>query len=451
MCKYIKIIIPFIMCGLLTGCGERAGDSNQEALSSEESLVLDEISEDSDIPASITYQSTGTRGSLNIDANVILPQNINDCPIYALEKVYFEDEDIKLYADKIFDEGSYFLYMPYTKEQIAFLRTKITDLYSNAVDEEEEKAFSCVLLGIDNCEEELSTVHIAEEDLVNVENGELKFYDIRPEVGYPQGECYVLGTIDGKYAMLSFNREDEATRMKIEFISAKSSELVDVGDEYYDVYAIGNKCSYTLQEAEELAREYIDALGFENMQIMRTSNTMSGYSDGSNASEILYMPSDDPVPVIYSTGYEVNGYNVFFGRSYGGYASTYDSNETCHFLHEKEYIRIYVSDYGVTTVEIANPMQEKELISENVTLLDFEAVHQNALAVFEEYIENYKDLWNINEITLGYSLYEEEGEYVLIPTWTYLEHYEDERFLSYSTVVIINALDGTTIWRADGK
>ena len=89
-------------------------------------------------------------------------------------------------------------------------------------------------------------------------------------------------------------------------------------------------------------------------------------------------------------------------------------------------------------------MKEKELITDEVVLLDFEAVNQIAIDYFESLTDEYMDVWTINKIELGYGVVEENGEYAIIPTWSYM--YDDAMQYAFKSCYIqINAMDGSVV------
>ncbi len=453
MKKISLIIIGAIFLTTLSGCGDEKDKTT--VVSGDDAFVLEEIPEEEKIMGNVVYESTGNSGSVSIDATVITPEKIEDCPVYSLEFDFFDDEDVKKLVENMFDEGSYFLYMPYTSQQINLIREKLTAMAPYAETPDEEQAFTDALYNLDYREENLKS-GAPEMD------GEIKFYNMAEYTEYEdlnEYQCNVFGTIDGNYAVVYFSKDDYNCQMSLDLFDFINRTVDNTGDDSYDMRAYGNVCSYTMSEAQSLAKDFVDSLGYENMTIAKTYNAVV-YSMEQTGD--AYTDEDGGDNAEFTMVSEVNGYNIYFSRCYGDYAVTYDNTAFqsmygAYYYDENgdnpykvtgdEFIRVYVSDSGVIEVEFCNPMKEVELIAEEVVLLDFESINEIALEKFDSLADEYKDEFDVNEIELGYSIIEEEGNYVIIPTWSYMHHADDTHNYAYMlNYLSINAMDGSIVW-----
>ncbi|MBE5945415.1 MAG: hypothetical protein E7259_00585 [Lachnospiraceae bacterium] len=457
--KVCMVAMGMLLLGL-TGCGEEkttTTESSSTDATSTDALVLEEVSEEEGIVENVVYESTGSKGGVNINAEVVIPEKNDECLLYSLEKDNFDDDDVKTMVESIFDEESYFLYMPYTSAQINFLRDKLTALVPYAQNEDEEQEFSTALYELDFHEENLKS---GAPDI----EGEIKFYDMSEYTDYEdlnEYQCNVFGTIDGNYAMVNFSKNDYNCQMKLVLFGFKTKTMQNTGSDSYDVKATGNACGYTISEAEDIAAEYISSLGYENMRAVKSFDVLLS----SVVAESTYVDENGEEMPNYVQVENPNGYNVYFARGYEGYTVTYDSlqfksmygaiyfdengenGQNPSAVTGSEFIRVYVSDYGVTEVEICNPMMEKELITDEVVLLEFNAINQIAIDYFEALSQEYMDVWYVDKIELGYSIIEDAGEFAIIPTWSYIAKVDPTSRYAYENCYLqLNAMDGSVVY-----
>ncbi len=453
MKKIGLIMVGVIFLTTLSACDDK--NNTTTVATGTDALILEEVPEETELVENVVYESTGNSGSVSIDATVITPEKIEDCPVYSLEFDFFDDEDVKKLVESIFDEGSYFLYMPYTSQQINLIREKFTAMAPYAQTPDETQAFSDALYNLDYREENLKS------DAPEM-NGEIKFYNIAEYTEYEdlnEYQCNVFGTIDGKNAVVYFSKDDYNCQMKLSLFGYINRTVTNTGDNSYDVRTYGNTCSYTMSEAEALAEDFVASLGYENMDVAKTYNTTL-YSMKETGDTYTDVNGDEIAN--YAMVNEVNGYNIYFSRGYGDYNVTYDGShfqsmygtayldengENPYKVTGDEFIRVYVSDDGVTDVQFCNPMREVENIADNVVLLDFESINQIAIDKLDSLADEYKDEFKINEIELGYSIIEEDGKYAIIPTWNYMQLSDDTASLAHTlNYISVNAMDGSIVW-----
>lgn len=146
--------------------------------------------------------------------------------------------------------------------------------------------------------------------------------------------------------------------------------------------------------------------------------------------------------------YSENGYkkyDVVFTKSYDDITETYTVQEqgqtdidekiyTFPWFYEK--ILVTVDNYGVANIRWLSPSKEKEVLSENVKIIDLE----EAMSLFKKNIE-YKAAWNDdNEFILSRQLYIDEirlgmmrvsvkdsiDSYMVIPVWDFFGYSVDK-------------------------
>ncbi len=442
--KSLKITLVITSLTLaLTACG------NKEEVDYVDDGTASEISEnlyEYDVPEHLTYEIDGAISSVNVDADIFLPDNYKECSVVEFAGASFVDEDITRYADMIFDKDSYFLFMPYSREQLEFLINKLT----NIVEETEDEGAKFIIEKnyLNPFKYRLSSMSSDEV----VIDGDIKFYeyDYFEDIDSidelpPTYVCTLVGTINGSYYKLSFQKIGEISSVMLSPFDREVTTY-DVGNDYYDV-SLGNKCTYTKEEAEKLARDYVDKLGVSDMVITRTSNVNrmeAGMTVGDGSSEIC-------------------GYTVYFGKGYEGYSLVYSSDNydidipyysANYWYYQKgynnvEFVQVYVDNNGVSGFMYVNPLGDGNIITENAVLLPFESVQEMADVELKRYADNYKNKFDIVQVELGYSLVSDGDKRALVPAWYFFTRDdvdETKRIFYKHQSLVINAIDGSVIY-----
>lgn len=435
-------ISVLILCSLV-GCGKKQVDYSKAtevedgySATEDQQNLTEEV-----IPEHLEYVIQGDLGDVTVYADIKLPDAYKKCAVVELTETPFEDEDIKAIADNIFDKGTYFLYMPYNSEEVAFLLEQLSNLSQFASTERESTKFDETIRWL----EDSQITGFAQGIFLENEYEELIFYkidDARPEV------CDVLGEIDGRYYILKFKRDDKNSLMTLErWESYEDIFAQDTGEESIDMRLEGNPCTYTMEEAEKLALDYIRELGYEDYDVVWTNNVYRG--------EYNYDPTHQ--------GHEsrIEGYNVYLGRSYDNYSFTYssrnyprdlmnslvigeDGNATA--IEGYEFARVYVDNQGICQVEICNPMIETGTITKDVVLLPFEKVDKIAQETLKSYADVADTRWSVTEVELGYGMVKSGDKASLVPMWYYFQgDYSKEVAYCRLAFVRINALDGSVV------
>lgn len=440
-------LIVSMMC-TLAGCGKSQGDntSSTEAQTEEVATIMDleEIEDSEEASDKLEYTIVGDNGTVTVSAEVKMPDNYTNCAVMSLVDDTYEDEDIKTMAETIFDEGSYFLYMPYNQEEIEFLRGKLITASETVANDDEARVFEAVLAGFDD-EEALS------ENYEDYE--ELKFYpDYRTEeVCY---FCEIFGAIDGRYYLLTFEKNDINSSMALRrWDRTVEFGVRDISADSIDLNISGNASPYSQEESEEIARAFVEKLGYDQYDIVQTNNCTCGRGGGPNYGL-------DPNDYIIEVWSGIEGYNVYFGRSNNNYSMIYTSEtwisigDVAYELHEEieefkntECLRVYVDSEGICDLKVYNPMIAEDSTEQEIVFLSFDKIDAIAQNAMTSYADSNKGNIKINKVELGYGIVEIDGNKALVPVWYYFM--EDPNagadMLQQNAFLMINALDGSII------
>ncbi len=443
--KTAMVLVGLMLCSLM-GCGKKEVDYSDATESANGEVQVESQTteaESIEIPENIEYTITGAKGTIDVAAEIKVPEEYEKCTVMELSSVVYEDQDIKAMADKIFDEGSYFLYMPYNEEARANLRDKLTTASANAANDWESLTFEYVLGYFDE-EDFFSTLD------ENFE--ELKFYQAEEDAYF----CRVFGAIDGRYYILSFEKNGSNCAMElIRWDRFVGFQLGDYSPDSIDVRTSGNASTYSQEESEAMAMEFAMKLGYEGYGLVQ-SNT---------AFYACTLPKD--INIIQTDEFiqGIDGYNVYLGRNYNNYSMAYSSdfwimayndlegNEMYfeEFPVEKfentECIRVYVDGQGICEMKVYNPMEEVGPMNEDIVFLPFDKVDGIAQDELQAYADANSGKFKVESIQLAYGMVDEDGKKALIPVWYYFgkDALNNQSFYQQNAIVMINALDGTVI------
>ncbi|MBQ8166471.1 MAG: hypothetical protein IJZ96_05470 [Lachnospiraceae bacterium] len=432
------ILVLFCMC---IGCKKAEDVSYEVATSSqltEESVIVDDI----EIPTHLDMTIEGAYSRTIIDADIIVPDGYKNCTVIECIDIDFTDEDVQNFAQQIFDKDSYFVYMPYSEEEKGDLSGKLSELRLLATDEAEQFAFDNELSKL----EEGYTQYQGDYD----DFQDIKYYELY-DTYYDRSiwKCDLLGTIDGQYYFLSFTKDKCNSYMKLNrFKQSTNFKMQDVGSQSLDVLVDGNVCTYDKEEAETIARDYVKQLGFESMDVVWTSDVRAEYWDEDYWASSATMLER-----------QVDGYNFYFGRSYENYSLVYFSyrfNQELEyptdmapgnvpiFEEGSEYIRVYVDSRGISEVEVYNPLEFNQVLSDKPVMISYSDVENIIVENGKEHAQSNGGDLNIYEIRLGYDMVIDGDKNALVPVWyVFDDDSSHESNFSKTPYIRINALDGT--------
>lgn len=446
--KTALVLVGVMLCSLM-GCDKKDVDYSGATESANGEVQVESqttVAESIEIPETAEYTITGAKGTIEVAAEIKVPEEYEKCTVMELSRVVYEDEDIKAMADKIFDEGSYFLYMPYNEETRAFLRDKLTTASANAANDWETRTFEYVL----GCFDEEDFFTASEESF-----DELKFYpDHRTdEDAY---FCRVFGTIDGRCYVLSFEKDGNNYGMDLmRWDRFVGFQLADYSPDSVDVRTMGNASIYTQEESETMAMEFVEELGYEGYGLVQSNIAFFGTTLPNDANNIQ---PDEFINVI-------DGYNVYLGRNYNNYNMAYSSDNWImayndlegneHYydkypvekFEDTECIRVYVDSQGICEMRIYNPMEEVGPLNEEIVFLPYDKVDSIAQDELQSYADANSGKFKVDSIQLAYGMVDDNGKKALVPVWYYFgeDALNNQSFYQQNAIVMINALDGTII------
>ncbi len=446
--KTALVLVGIMLCSLM-GCGKKEVDySGATEAGNGEVAVEGQATEAEtiEIPENIEYTITGAKGTIDVAADIKVPEDYEKCTVMELSRVVYEDEDIKAMADKIFDEGSYFLYMPYNEEARATLRDKLTTASESAANDWEARTFEFVLYLF----EQEDFFAVSEENFE-----ELKFYpDHRTEED--AYFCRVFGAIDGRYYILSFEKNSSNCAMElIRWDRLVGFQLGDYSPDSIDVRTSGNASTYSQEESEAMAMEFVEGLGYKEYEPVQSNIASYGSALPKDVNNIQ---TDE-----FTQG--IDGYNVYLGRNYNNYSMAYSSDlwimayndlegNTMYFeefsvekFENTECIRVYVDGQGICEMKVYNPMEEVGPMNEDIVFLPFDKVDGVAQDELQAFADANSGKFKIESIQLAYGMVDEDGKKALVPVWYYFgkDALNNQSFYQQNAIVMINALDGTVI------
>lgn len=194
---FYKMVIGALLLSILSGCGKKAGvdyiqenDSRQDAVSA------------SDLH--LNYSVSNGRTTVNVDADVNTSLSTQSAPVATAVRCDYTNEDITRIAAAIFDEGSYKLFLPYSrqsKENITAACDAFAETFATYADKSKIPY---------NLLAECSYAQNAKDggvfDPIETD-GTIQYYPtIKPSADSEEfcNFCNIRGTIDGKDYQLSF-------------------------------------------------------------------------------------------------------------------------------------------------------------------------------------------------------------------------------------------------------
>ncbi len=436
------------------GCGKKEVDYSGATEAGNGEVAVEgqtTVAESIEIPETAEYTITGDKGTIEVAAEIKVPKDYERCTVMELSRVVYEDEDIKTMADKIFDEGSYFLYMPYNEEARAVLRDKLTTASENAANDEEEILFAVILDGFNDGEMFAKVDHDYDEMLLEEDElyEEIKFYpDCRTEDG--GYFCSLLGSIDGRYYLMTFEKDDKNSSVNIRrWDRTVQFQLNDVPADGIDMNLSGNASTYSQEESEKIAEEFVKRLGYNQYNVVQTNNAMFALAGGGR---MILEPKGG-----------IEGYNIYLGRGYNNYSMAYFSESWIMFMaDERDYygeyhleefentecVRVYVDSQGVCDMKIYNPMQEVGPLNEEIVFLPYDKVDSIAQDELQAYADANSGKLKVESIELAYGIVDDNGKKAVIPVWYYFGKdalNSNTNVYQRNALLMINALDGTVI------
>lgn len=476
----ITILLIIILC---TSCNKDKSDDIQDKLSAVEGENINAGSATSmDAQATYTYPETvnyvsnanvaGDQKTI-IDAKVIA-ETTEDIGVYGLSFVPIDEELVKSYADKLFDNSEYKVIKPFdicNEEELYAEREHVTQLieYYGGESRAGQKYYKlpCMTIPyapedvINSIDYELSKYE--ESNFVELSDGQLLYketresYEDTPDdsITTRKSKTRLRGKVDGE--------EWDMTVQYVEPVGGVPYGVISMSNVYSDTFVLNYEMIndrntmffgenvVDMGEAKKDATDALNKLGFEEIDNIYTYSVIScdTYTTENGYSQ--------------STGEKNNGYCFVFARRYGnldvGYvAHPYNSITMTQVYGEElgnfqEYIYVTVTDDGIYNISFSTGYQVTDKLSEESILMDFGSINDMAVKYIEERPIICQDIGSI-ELKYIATYYEDEG-YALVPVWVYYFSMDFNKATYYEEPCArfgVNALDGSIvdfIWTED--
>ena len=340
-------------------------------------------------------------------------------PVATAVRCDYTNEDITRIAAAIFDEGSYKLFLPYSrqsKENITAACDAFAETFATYADKSKIPY---------NLLAECSYAQNAKDggvfDPIETD-GTIQYYPtIKPSADSEEfcNFCNIRGTIDGKDYQLSFVQ----TRKHCMLVLHK-----DYNEELTDVFP-----TQTIQTVYDIDDTY------------QVSANYNKEPEISYDSYLVYGGrSLDALTPVYTTANfqpELTDYESM-DQDENGTISNYED----YTFYGYEFITANVGNDGLNYLIVSNPMKIETIDVDMANTLDFSQID----TIAQDYINKHtfdETVYDITDIRYGLIRVsnEEDDSYQLLPAWYYLAEGSEESKPYYfpSAYVIINAIDGS--------
>ncbi len=438
------IFALLIVAGVFSACGKP--DKEDIARDLSENVTSDSAAE---IPKSLSYTIEGS-STIKVDAEVY-SEGYGQVPTYKLKQKEKNDEWVKSYAEKLFDNGEYINVKPYN--------------FCSTEELETEKQFWEELLmtldesssGYRHVQSEIDFTKYAMEDFFesnyvqykSTDEGQLIFTEsyscdegLLP--GYAE-RARLRGKVDGNVWLLEYDNsvyevEEGNWSANVPGLYGTCVEKADyISSENEGIYE--NKCDRA--EAEREAAKLLDRLGFNNMECVKVSELCPRL--------LREQPND--LDGIFKDADYFDGYCITYGPSLNGIKMYSDigvavSADGEHFAIQP-YVSILVNSEGAYSFCIMEDYGIEEKLSENSQMLSFQQIEDIAHTELKKDMEGRSDMdMNITQVKFEYLCVTYDGiDYAMIPVWTYYTEWVHYSYTHTTPWLTINALDGAVISR----
>lgn len=311
-----------------------------------------------------------------ISADIVVP-DASGIGVYSLSEIEIDDAFVNDAAKTIFDDGEY--------EEI-ILQDVDTDELLEAVSSEEDASmvdFYIYVLALDNAEYTADYLY------------EGKINGIRALAGFEKNT-------DENGGLMFFITDRDLN----ESYMVKSKEWVSWLNIEDDI-----ECTYTEEEAQLLAYEYVSKLGLGDYGLMRCDYKVLSSGD---ESEEFYTP----VGYVFYYGIEKNGVTTLYKDDLTDYDIVCESQ----YRVSAGQIAVCVDSSGVSFFEAVCPYYISGTDTDNSNLLTLEQIVDafDGIIVDEYGYYEFSSAVEINRISLGYYITEDENQdTVMLPAWAF--------------------------------
>lgn len=436
--RIIKTVFLSLFCVLLSGCEKKNGvEDDFNAIQEGQTTVSNAFdggdasaveNENNQTPEHVQYSidTKGAGGRFVVDADVIsdYPNKVN---VFNMQEITIDKDYLLDLSKKIFDDGEYTVKKPVwlcsiselneEKEYLDQLNKEIRDKNGDVVCRD-SMLYQNILVAIyENAplNEEYNIDDVILKTLVNGEPGETARIQ-----GKINGEEYELFYINANYYKDLYLYKIGCTPEKIGYHLPEQAAVTDTFGE--------NVCNR--EQAEALANDFILSGGFDDYQLVQTF--LARGEKEMDDSTILDGYRFEYVPVI--DGLE-NAFTIYTRAT-----TEYDPDREMSEFAEQPVIQIDVDSTGITAVRFGKLYEVGTTMSDETTLITFDAANESVKNAVENTLESYSE---INRIKFEYITVQYDKQYVNIPAWVY---YVKTGTSETIAIIACNALDGSIIY-----
>lgn len=468
------LCVCIVMSGF-TACKDREIDYNTEEIEiGNEGEKEKGAASVNGIPTHIEDSLTGGGGTNKIDADVLNIESYGRIPVAVLNIKDWSEQDVRSYAEGIFDKGSAEVILPFGRrshedllDEKTAVETQIKELgYTReTINTNPEYRF----LGYKLIEILYYLEHFNEDNVLE-NDGSYQWVSTKQtddENTYEELSCQVKGTVAGREYGLRVQKggADSSNAMTLHLTGGEYYAEENIGYWQGNVQALSpdspiyrdNMCTLSEQEAVNQAEDFVSRLGIQGFAV----------SGAYSALRYFYKYDEEG-----NVGAEeaADGYLVYFGREMeglttpcadqylerncidaivktSGSSGTEEESYSIKSTYGYEGITILITDNGVEVFEYRNPMEISEITTEEAELMDFNRVYENA----KEYIQNEYFIAKIDTIRLCIGRVRYDDSYALIPVWCFEGGSDISDIYRYRTAVLVNAMDGSVIDIGSGR
>ena len=483
MKKLSWILIITLLASCLSACGKKETVIYQGDTASTSDATDDPI-------RNLDYTVPGDKGTLTVQAQVDTSLAEKSAPVASLSRADFTDEDIQAYADLIFDEGSYSLFMPYDFRSIEDL-TSACGAWEDTFKSYEN--FSTIPeYMIAEYYDATNVLATKKQDAdaakrVVETNGEMKWYinpySERDDIGQfiPNQFCIIDGTISKEHYYLAFFKSNLFCRMvlykqyctdAIDFSTSNTYKAYPISSAYVEQNG-GNSCSLSLTEAKQITEKYMQTLKITDYTIVQTLDAIRHPQHYTiNASFAVEPPAEETEPAtdsyLFYASRSLNNLSTLYTSetfsttltdysnaeydANGGFISSADESNTFYGF---ESLTASIDSNGLSYLIWNNPMQVDTIEAKTSPTLSFDQIDAIAKAQID-----FMSIWNSSPFdplsiadceytvtSIEYGLIRisdsKHKSYSLVPAWFYMLKPDEAGILYKSSYAIINAIDGS--------
>ncbi len=440
--KFVVMAAAFACIAALSACGKKDTDYNVDVGNGDGGSVQSKYSIPESCDTTFDAGSTGLKEIRLTDSDITVP-NTGAMYVAPVKMKEIDPEYRKNLVEKLFDTDKG-VYVYYDMENMDKLSKEdiqeYIDLYeqqkkadpSNATNYDSDIDRMNRLLQTTSKQRENAGDYSADEYMGTV--GDLEY-----RISFPQeGENDTLFRI--KEDLLQYRPMEGATGV---FTSSLEEYNTGLGDEYGELESDINECSLSVDEARQIAEEFLSKIGGSDVILQSESDLCWLYrNDGS---------SDQNLPTV------VDGYSFEYIRSVMDQPVSDVAVWTADNLRQANgFVNVPIEKYTIQVDAngvidaLWNSYLEADGSAQAVELLSFDEMlkkaNESIAAYYTKYPTAYKQI-AFNDITLSYYLKQKEdgSGFEYVPAWILAEYEDPADHELPEQVVILDARDGSAI------